>query len=75
MQATYFNQRPINIARAEWKLRDGLLMMYVELRDVNYPGSAYKLQYNPASDQLEGIYFQAVDKQNFGIFFTRKKSD
>jgi len=35
--------------------------VFIELRDVNYPGSTYSLTYEPASDQLKGIYYQAVD--------------
>ena len=45
--------------------------MFVELRDVNYPGSTYTLQYDAASDRLMGTYFQAVAKQTFRIEFAR----
>ena len=32
----------------------------------------YTLTYDAASDQLKGIYYQAVAKQKFDVFFVRK---
>jgi len=73
LKAAYFNPRPINVAIAQWKLQDGHLRVFIELRDVNYPGSTYTLSYDPATDRLQGIYFQAVEQQQFEVFFERKK--
>jgi hypothetical protein len=73
LKAAYFNPRPINVARAEWSRKDGALTVFVELRDVNYPGSTYTLQYDPASDRLKGAYFQAVEKQTFAVEFARTR--
>ena len=73
LKAAYFNPRPINVAVAQWKLQDGRLQVFVELRDVNYPGSTYTLSYEPITDRLKGIYFQAVQQQQFEVFFERKK--
>lgn len=71
MEAAYFNPRPIHVARAEVS-RDGIATkIFVELRDVNYPGSTYTLIYEPTNDQLKGIYFQAALKQQFEVFFQR----
>jgi hypothetical protein len=72
LKAGYFNPRPINVAKAEWRRKDGALTVLVELRDVNYPGSTYTLQYDPASDRLRGIYYQAVEKQTYKIEFARR---
>ena len=72
LTAAYFNPRPINVAKAEWRQKDGTLTVFVELRDVNYPGSTYTLQYDPASDRLKGTYFQAVEKQTYKIEFARR---
>jgi hypothetical protein len=47
--------------------------VFIELRDVNYPGSTYTLAYDPVSDQLKGDYFQAALRQTFDVFFTRVK--
>jgi hypothetical protein len=71
LKAAYFNPRPINVSRAEWKIQDGLLRMFIELRDVNYPGSTYTLDYQPATDKLKGIYFQAALGQQFEVEFER----
>ena len=37
------------------------------------PGSTYTLTYDPQRDQLMGIYFQAVEQQNFNVYFVRTK--
>jgi len=71
LKATYFNPRPINVSRAEWKFQEGRLSVYVELRDANYPGSTYTLDYDPAGDRLKGIYFQAALQQQFEVEFER----
>jgi hypothetical protein len=73
VKAAYFNPRPINVSRAEVRRVAGALTLVVELRDVNYPGSTYTLQYDPASDRLKGTYFQAVEKQAYVIEFVRAK--
>ena len=73
LKAAYFNPRPINVSRAGWKVKDGHLSVFVELRDVNYPGSTYTLTYNPATDRLVGIYFQAAMQQQFEVEFERTK--
>ncbi len=73
LTAAYYNPRPIRVFRAEASRKDGTLSVFVELRDVNYPGSTYTLQYDPATDRLKGKYFQAVEKQTFDIEFVRAK--
>jgi hypothetical protein len=71
LKASYFNPRPINVSRAEWKHQNGRLSALVELRDVHYPGSTYSLAYEPATDRLVGIYFQAALQQRFEVEFKR----
>lgn len=73
LKASYFNPRSINVSKATWSRKEGMLNLLVELRDVNYPGSTYTLQYDPKSDRLKGTYFQAVEKQTFNIEFVRAK--
>ncbi len=73
LTAAYYNPRPIRVFRAEASRKDGTLSVFVELRDVNYPGSTYTLQYDRATDRLKGKYFQAVEKQTFDIEFVRAK--
>jgi len=73
LEAAYFNPRPIHVARAEWRQKDGKLQLFVELRDVNYPGSTYTLDYSAADDRMTGNYFQALQGQNFDVEFIRQK--
>ena len=73
IKAAYFNPRPINVSRAQWQLKDGYVVVLVELNDVNYEGSTYLLAYDPDTDQLAGIYFQAALKQRFEVVFQRTK--
>lgn len=73
IDAAYLNPRPIDVARAE-ATRDGsTLKVFVELRAPGYPGSTYTLTYDPRSDQLEGVYYQAALQQRFDVRFVRLK--
>jgi len=71
LDAAYFNPRPINVSRAEWRRKNGRLQVFIELRDANYPGSTYTLRYAPEQDRLVGDYFQAVQQQTFYVEFIR----
>ena len=71
LDAGYFNPRPINVSRAEWRHDSGRLQVFIELRDANYPGSTYTLRYAPQQDRLVGDYFQAVQQQTFYVEFIR----
>jgi hypothetical protein len=73
LDAAYFNPKPIHVARAQ-ALREGsALKVFVELSDVNYPGSTYALAHDPVGDQLKGIYYQAALGQQFEVVFERLK--
>ena len=71
LEAAYFNPNPIHVAKAEASQQDSVTRVFIELRDVNYPGSTYTLTYEPSSDQLRGIYYQAVERQRFEVVFVR----
>ncbi len=73
LDASYFNPNPIRVGRSAWLMKDNILVIVVELRDVNYPGSTYTLQYFPDEDILAGNYFQAVENENFEVQFSRQK--
>jgi len=73
LKAAYFNPRPINVTKAEWRGVDDRIQVFVELWDVNYPGSTYTLIYDPEQDRLNGYYYQAVQKVTFDVVFIRKK--
>ena len=73
LKAAYFNPRPIHVAQAEWRSLGGRIQVFVELRDLNYPGSTYTLIYDPEKDCFDGYYYQAVQKQIFEVVFERMK--
>ena len=73
LEAAYFNPDPIHVARAEASWQDSTLKAFIELRDVNYPGSTYRLSYDPGNDRLTGTYFQAVARETYEVFFVRMK--
>ena len=71
LKAGYYNPRSINVSHAKASDNEGELRVFVELRDVNYPGSTYTLTYDRTGDQLIGVYFQAVAGQKFNVAFRR----
>ena len=73
LNAGYYNPGQINVESGEWLKQDGRLFIRIVLRDVNYPGSTYILEYQPQGDFLSGNYFQAVDGVNYDVTFTREK--
>jgi len=73
LEAGYFNPNMINVSKAQASLKGSTVNVYVELRDVNYPGSNYKLVYDPSSDRLSGTYFQAVAGETYDVEFGRVK--
>ncbi len=73
LDAAYYNPDPIHVAKAEVTQDAGKIKIYIELQDLNYPGSNYNLAYEPQSDQLKGLYYQAVEKVSYEIFFVRAK--
>ena len=73
LKAGYFNPKSINVAKATWTNAKGVLKIYIELRDENYPGSNYNLTYYPEKEMLAGTYFQAVTGETFDILFSRLK--
>jgi len=71
--AAYYNPKPIHVARAGWRpAREGL-DLFVELRDVNYPGSVYTLHYDPVTDRMHGVYYQAMYQQQYQVVFIRSR--
>jgi hypothetical protein len=73
LDAMYFNPKPLPFAKAQASSGDGsTVRVSLELRAGGYDGSTYELTYDPATDRLAGIYFQAVMKQKFDVVFARK---
>lgn len=73
MDVAYLNPRPIHVGFAKATHEGSKLKVFVELQAPNYPGSTYTLTYDPKRDELQGVYFQAVQKQNFDVVFVRAK--
>ncbi len=71
--AAYYNPKPINVSRAMYMERDGILNIFIELRDTGYPGSTYTLTYSSKNDSLAGVYFHAGLNRTFDVIFLRKK--
>lgn len=71
VDASYANPHFLPFSRAE-AARDGKAMtLFLELRAGGYDGSNYRLVYEPASDVLKGVYYQAVAKQAYNVQFAR----
>jgi uncharacterized protein (DUF2147 family) len=73
LDAAYANPNPLPFARAEATLDGKTIRLFFELRAGGYNGSTYSLIYDPATDVLKGVYFQAVAQQKFDVYFTRVK--
>jgi len=73
MNAAYYNPKSIHVAQSRMSQKKGFMRIFIELRDVNYPGSTYDLIYDSANDVLKGIYFQAVARANYSVIFQRMK--
>jgi hypothetical protein len=73
LSAQYFNPDPINVGKANWEESYGNLKIIIELRDANYPGSTYTLNYLSDRDILAGDYYQAVEGLTFYVEFARNK--
>ena len=72
LEAMYFNPNPLPFAKAQAVQEGAKLRAFFELRAGGYDGSTYELAYDPASDRLNGTYYQAVAKQKFDVTFVRR---
>ena len=70
--ATYFNPNRLPFEKALATMEGATLRAAFELQAGGYVGSTYDLTYDLASDRLKGIYYQAVMKQKFDVYFVRK---
>jgi hypothetical protein len=72
LEATYHNPRPINVETAELRRDGNNVGVFIEMRDVGYPGSYYELVYNEEEDTLSGKYFQATQQTMYEVVFVRQ---
>ena len=54
MDAQYFNPYPIHVGNAVASRDGDVTKVFIELRDVNYPGSTYTLTYEPFERSTQG---------------------
>jgi len=69
----YYNPDPIKVSRAAAWRDKGVSKLAVELRDENYPGCTYTLEYSTQTDQLSGQYYQAAVQETYEVVFSRLK--
>jgi hypothetical protein len=72
LEAMYFNPNTLPFAKARASRDGAAVHLSFELQAGGYNGSTYELTYDPASDRLKGVYYQAVAKQKFEVYFVRK---
>jgi hypothetical protein len=73
LNAQYYNPKPINVESATWEEHNTDLKIIIVLRDENYPGSTYTLNYIADRDMFAGEYYQAVEGLTFYVEFARNK--
>ncbi len=73
LEANYFNPNPIKVGFATWQKTNNNIVVVVELRDVNYPGSTYTLNFSSTENRMTGNYYQAVEGTNFDVEFIRAR--
>jgi hypothetical protein len=73
LDAGYANPSPLPFARAEASKDGNALKVFLELRAGGYDGSTYTLTYDRVNDVLKGVYYQAVARQSYDVYFVRAK--
>jgi hypothetical protein len=74
VEARYYNPGPIQVSRAAAGRHEDEIALVVELRDRNYPGNLYTLTYDPAKDELRGLYSHLGLQQTFDVTFVRERA-
>jgi hypothetical protein len=72
IEAEYLNPNRISISKAHVKTELGKINIFVELRDVGYPGSYYTLTYDKDTDSLVGVYHHLGINKKFDVHFMRR---
>jgi hypothetical protein len=72
LDVAYFNPNPIHVGKARMYEERGFTKVFVELQDVNYPGSRYTLILNTDKNQLVGNYFQATQQVDYEVTFEKQ---
>jgi phosphoglycolate phosphatase-like HAD superfamily hydrolase len=72
IEMAYLNPQPINVSKAQATIKEGIIHLFIELRDRNYPGNYYTLAYDSPSDRFLGIYHHLGIGQDFDVYFIRQ---
>ncbi len=73
LEAAYANPTPLPFQTAKASLDGETIHLFLELTAGGYNGSTYTLTYDPQQDVLYGVFYQAVAKQKFEVYFRRQK--
>jgi len=74
IDAHYFNPASIYIKESKIRLIDNnQIEIFIKFQDKRYPGSYYQLVYDQMNNILKGIYYHAILKQSFNIYFIKLK--
>jgi hypothetical protein len=73
LKTTFYSPKMINIEKAVWTNSSDVLRIYILLREDNYPGSSFSLNYMAEKDLLLGVYFDALTNESLTISFERIK--
>lgn len=71
VKVAYLNPNPIQVGKASAHSHGDAAHLTVELRDFNYPGCIYDLNYDPKTGVLRGTYFQAALGETYDVEFVR----
>ncbi len=71
VKVAYLNPNPIQVGKASAHSHGDAAHVTVELRDFNYPGCIYDLNYDPKTGMLRGTYFQAALGETYDVEFVR----
>jgi len=71
LDAAYANPHHLPFAKAEASREGDTIKVFLELRAGGYNGSTYTLTYVPEKDILQGVYYQAVARRKFDVYFDR----
>jgi succinate dehydrogenase/fumarate reductase flavoprotein subunit len=71
LDASYANPNPLPFSKSVASRDGNTIRVFLELSAGGYNGSTYTLNYVPSQDILKGIYFQAVARQKYEVYFER----
>lgn len=68
-----YSPTPIQVELANWFKLGNLLSIYIEIKDPDYPGSYFKLNYVPERDVLVGTAYNALQNAVYSLEMIRER--